>query len=58
VFCGSIANIRRFASGALAERWTPYLYELHGPGFDVPLTLWNTTDIIVDEETFSCDSEN
>jgi hypothetical protein len=46
------------ASGTLAEGGTPYLYEFHCPCFDVPLSLWDATDVIIDEETFGCDSED
>jgi hypothetical protein len=46
------------ASGALAEGGTPYLYEFHSPCFDVPLSLWDAADVIIDEEAFGCDSEN
>jgi hypothetical protein len=45
------------AGGALAEGGTPYLYEFHCPCFDVPLSLWDAADVIIDEETFGCDSE-
>jgi hypothetical protein len=54
----SKASRRRIASGALAERRAPYLYEFHCPCFDVPLSLWDAADIIVDEETLGCDSED
>jgi hypothetical protein len=54
----SNASRRRLASGALAKGWAPYLYEFHCPGFDVPLSLWNATDIIINKETFGCDPKD
>jgi hypothetical protein len=42
----------------LAEGWTPYLYEFHGPSFDIPFSLWDATDIIVNEKTLSSNSED
>jgi hypothetical protein len=55
---GSNARRSRMASGTLAEGGTPYLYEFHCPCFDVPLSLWDAADVIIDEETFGCDSED
>jgi hypothetical protein len=53
----SNASRRRMASGTLAKGWAPYLYEFHCPSLDIPLSLWDATDIIIDKETLGCDSK-
>jgi hypothetical protein len=54
----SNARRSRCTSGTLAEGGTPYLYEFHCPCFDVPLSLWDAADVIIDEETFGCNAED
>lgn len=35
-----------------------YLNHLQCPGLDIPLTLWDAADVVVDEKTFRLDAEN